>query len=357
MEDFKEKYILLSKVAKEKKYAQEYLGLLARRGDIGSIRIGKRWYTTWQWFEEFLECSQKKKTESFIPAQEIETNEVAKTEARIPVFIKKPAQVEPQIVPEKKIMPEKENVEVNIPLTIPEKVVVVASQPAHFSAKSFDEVPVAKENISSEIKINFSRPQKTNIFHLTEKRFSGRMEKTENTRSSNAFVARIMNENVPSRNLADKSAARKALFPKEERRTKNVQPKEFSIEERNRQAIPYPEIKLKKNTSVFSPVLAEEEIAPPISRFGLSFSFALMIILLAVSGYFVYSGELLKSGTVAGATDEKGGGFLEMKSESDYFALNAGDKMKESLSVSNVMIEAVKEKNSKEEKNVKKKSN
>jgi len=39
MEELKKKFVLLSKVAKEKKYAQEYLGLLARRGDIGSIRI------------------------------------------------------------------------------------------------------------------------------------------------------------------------------------------------------------------------------------------------------------------------------------------------------------------------------
>ena len=53
MEDFRNKFVLLSKIAKEKKYAQEYLGLLARRGDLGSIRIGKRWYTTLDWFLEF----------------------------------------------------------------------------------------------------------------------------------------------------------------------------------------------------------------------------------------------------------------------------------------------------------------
>ncbi len=49
----KEEFILLSKVAKENGYAQEYLSLLARRGDLGSIRIGKRWYTTKIWMEEF----------------------------------------------------------------------------------------------------------------------------------------------------------------------------------------------------------------------------------------------------------------------------------------------------------------
>ena len=54
---------MLSKIAKEKKYAQEYLGLLARRGDIGSIRIGKRWYTTTEWFSEFLRDAEMRKGE------------------------------------------------------------------------------------------------------------------------------------------------------------------------------------------------------------------------------------------------------------------------------------------------------
>lgn len=60
----KKKFVLLSKVAKEKKYAQEYLGLLARRGDIGSIRIGKRWYTTQEWFWEFLRDAEVRKAEA-----------------------------------------------------------------------------------------------------------------------------------------------------------------------------------------------------------------------------------------------------------------------------------------------------
>jgi hypothetical protein len=62
-EELKKDYILLSKIAKEEKYAQEYLGLLARRGDIGSIRIGKRWYTTREWFSEFLADAEAKKAE------------------------------------------------------------------------------------------------------------------------------------------------------------------------------------------------------------------------------------------------------------------------------------------------------
>jgi len=64
MEDFKKNFILLSRVAKEKKYAQEYLGLLARRGDVGSIRIGKRWYTTTEWFSEFLKDTEIRRAEA-----------------------------------------------------------------------------------------------------------------------------------------------------------------------------------------------------------------------------------------------------------------------------------------------------
>jgi hypothetical protein len=65
----KQKYILLSKIAKEKKYAQEYLSLLARRGDLGSIRIGKRWYTTEQWMNEFIEETARRKEEIASPAK------------------------------------------------------------------------------------------------------------------------------------------------------------------------------------------------------------------------------------------------------------------------------------------------
>ncbi len=57
-------FILLSRAAKDKKYAQEYLSLLARRGDLGSIRIGKRWYTTNEWMEQFLQTVEEKKKAS-----------------------------------------------------------------------------------------------------------------------------------------------------------------------------------------------------------------------------------------------------------------------------------------------------
>ncbi len=82
-EDYKKNFILLSQVAKEKKYAQEYLGLLARRGDLGSIRIGKRWYTTREWFEEFESDAKVRKSETKIEKKTIETvtarnNETAK---------------------------------------------------------------------------------------------------------------------------------------------------------------------------------------------------------------------------------------------------------------------------------------
>ncbi|KKT71932.1 MAG: hypothetical protein UW66_C0018G0015 [Candidatus Moranbacteria bacterium GW2011_GWF1_44_4] len=76
MEDFKKKFVLLSAIAKEKKYAQEYLGLLARRGDIGSIRIGKRWYTKVEWFSEFLSDAEARKAE----AKNLDSSVVSDTE-------------------------------------------------------------------------------------------------------------------------------------------------------------------------------------------------------------------------------------------------------------------------------------
>jgi hypothetical protein len=63
-------FVLLSTIAKERKYAQEYLSLLARRGDLGSVRIGKRWYTKIEWFEEFLVDVEKRKEEARIKTNE-----------------------------------------------------------------------------------------------------------------------------------------------------------------------------------------------------------------------------------------------------------------------------------------------
>lgn len=81
-EDLKKNFVLLSKVAKEKKYAQEYLGLLARRGDLGSIRIGKRWYTTWDWFLEFEKDADMKKAEMKVEERAIEPVKMAVAEKK-----------------------------------------------------------------------------------------------------------------------------------------------------------------------------------------------------------------------------------------------------------------------------------
>ena len=79
-------FTLLSKIAKEKKYAQEYLGLLARRGDLGSIRIGKRWYTTLDWFSEFEKDAGAKRAQVKIVEERteiIETIALKKEEKQI----------------------------------------------------------------------------------------------------------------------------------------------------------------------------------------------------------------------------------------------------------------------------------
>jgi hypothetical protein len=338
-EELKQNYVLLSKVAKEKKYAQEYLGLLARRGDIGSIRIGKRWFTTWQWFEEFLECSQKKKAESVVGFQEIELKEIASEKAAVPIVEKMES-----VVPIRFAMPKKERIEASISLPVPEKVAVVANRENISTIKPFVQASAAGGGDSSEIKLRVSQFQKPEISRVDA-------EKRGFVPTSSVPVSKRMASRIPLRRMSGDAAARFALFPKEEQKAKNVPSRKMSIEERNKQAVPYPEMKLKRNASVFSPALAEMEEAPLVSRFGLSFSFALMLFLVAVSGYFIYSGGLLKNGTVAGAVDEKNGGFLEIKSGSEYFALNASDKMKESLSISRVVIEAVREKASEEKDN------
>ena len=289
-EDIQKNFILLSKVAKEKKYAQEYLGLLARRGDIGSIRIGKRWYTTWQWFSEFLENSQKKKTESVC--------EIKFTE---------PAMAEPEKIREEKIA--------EAPARI---AVAVKTKRDQITIRK--NIAVEKRNIS--MPVLSSRPFKVQTGEI-------RIRRTVAEPIRKALV----------RNFAPVKKMQPIL--QDEPKLRNP-----SVEEKNRYAVPYQEIKFKKKKDIFSPDFAGEEkmVAPIFGRFVFAMSFAVIILLVAASGYFVWSGGLLARGQVAGASDERNVGFSGITSGGEYVLTSAGDKMKQSLSISRVMVQAAKEK-------------
>lgn len=290
-EDLKKNFILLSKIAKEKKYAQEYLGLLARRGDIGSIRIGKRWYTTWQWFEEFLENSQKKP--SFVPLSGTMAGEEKEIKISAPF-----------------VFPEREKVFVAVPAMNVEREERVADQPA-LSADKPARIAVAVKTGKVEIRKNF-------VGDIREIKEIG-----ENRRMK-MYPVKAKNQNFI-----------------QEAKFRNV-----SVAERNKHAVPYPKIEFKEKADVFSPDLSNEEnmFASMFSRFAFAFSFAIILLLVAASGYFVWSGGLLKSGQVAGASDERNGGFLGIKSGSEYVLTSAGDKVKQSLSISKLIIQAAREK-------------
>jgi len=277
-EDIQKNFILLSKVDKEKKYAQEYLGLLARRGDIGSIRIGKRWYTTREWFEEFLENSQKKKSEAFCEVAEKKTEEI-EVKKNIPK-----AGLE-------------QNIKINLPIAPPAREKVYVAHPAA--------VPVRISAVATAVK-----------------REAGRTGA-----------------------IGDIRMAKKNIVPK------LLPPKKISVEERNRHAVPYPEIRIRKSEGVFSPDFSKRADSRTafFPRFAFAAGLAIMICLAAISGYFIYTGGLFERGMVAGASDEKSGGLSGIKAGGDYLLTGAGEKIKESLSISRVVMEVAREKEKKAE--------
>lgn len=291
MEELKKKFILLSQVAKEKKYAQEYLGLLARRGEIGSIRIGKRWYTSWQWFEEFLENSQKKKRESVL---------------------------------EKRIRE-------------PEKIAIV--QPA---AKAEE----TKKFFENSARISVSAEEKKLVQEIEEIR-----ERKE------AQAVKIKPRSVRIANGISVSGTRIPAFAKPRMRAQFNPPAplragNISAGERNWRAIPYKEIKIRKKTGIFSPdffAIGEKKMAAVLfPRFALALSFSVIIFLIALSGYFIWSGGLLAKGQVAGESDEKKVGISGIQSKSEHFFTTTGDKMKEAVSISRIVVQATKEKENQE---------
>lgn len=317
-EDIQKNFILLSKVAKEKKYAQEYLGLLARRGDLGSVRIGKRWYTTWAWFEEFLENSQKKK------------EVVSEVKVTAPIVAKNIAAEEIPSIESKE-----EKIKINIPFVFPEREKVMASLPAmEMGREEKIAAPAAVETLAG-------KPERIAIAVKTKtvevrKNFTGDIRAFGTSREIRE--ARTQPEIAPVRNFAPVRRMQPIL--QDEPRLRSS-----AVEEKNKYAIPYQEMKLKKKADIFSPDLSGEENmqVPVFPRFAFAVSFAIVVLLVAASGYFVWSGGLLTKGTVAGASDERNVGFSSITSGGDHVITSAGDKMKESLSISRVMVQVAKQ--------------
>lgn len=333
-EDLKQNYILLSQIAKEKKYAQEYLGLLARRGDIGSIRIGKRWYTTWEWFTEFLENSQKKKAEIISEAAEakpafvplVETSAGKSEESTISITLPETevVKVDPEKIAEEKIIPkfdERHNIKINLPLAAPVRETANVARPIAVERKP-----------ESRIKISVAP----------------RIERREDDFQKVSF--RKMGVSRAPAAPAYRPAAPRLSSMNVEKKNTPVARREISTAERNKNAIPYHEFKVKRNDNVFSPDFSTEEKTGAVlfPRFALGFSFVLAILLIGASGYFIWSGGLLSRGVVAGASDEKLGDFSGIKSGGDHYLLSAGDKIKESLSISQVIAETVRTKSEEE---------
>jgi len=234
---------------------------LARRGDIGSIRIGKRWYTTWQWFEEFLKNSQKKKTENVCEAQVVQ------------------------------------------PMMRVQREEKIVEDPAKITAA----VKTRKNEITSGRSVG--------VRIMGDVRGIGKIREMREVR---------VQSKIPQVGIFD--------------------------QKKNENPLPYKEIKFRKNKDVFSPVFGVGEKLQSVffPRFVFATGFAIMVFLVAACGYFVFSDGVLKNGVVAGASSERNGGFSGISFGGEYFLARAGDKMKESLSVSRVVVEAVKEKTTKD---------
>jgi hypothetical protein len=345
-EDLKENYILLSKIAKEKKYAQEYLGLLARRGDIGSIRIGKRWYITREWFSEFLRDSQerKMKMEQNVVVEKTTIEKKPDREVSlafsddVPLFqrtklaidgstgsvygfniVLNEAKADEKVVAAKQFPKEEVGSEKNemIEISIP--------------AKGRSTVQVRKENFAFRKRSEaFSRPE--------TKRTVIDLRNLEEMRQKNQREEHI----VEHRNMA---------MAKEDHRSG------ADALQAHEEADAYWDYKVRRKDTILSPVFSGQDGAGiswfPKLAFG--FSFVLLFFLL-FQGAFSYRKDImdwagLEKGTVAGISDERRSNPASLGSAAGYFINDQDSQMKESVSLSQLMLRAAleKEKNSESE--------
>jgi hypothetical protein len=338
-EDLKENYILLSKIAKEKKYAQEYLGLLARRGDIGSIRIGKRWYITREWFSEFLQDAQerKMKAEQGVTVEKI-TIEKKPDRVVFPAFsntavpfrkskaaidegvghasgfygISVESRENEGVAAGRLSSGEERVIENNIALKISTPV---AERPV---------VQVRQENFSIRTRPTpFSQPEiKRPIIDLrsAERAFKQVQEEEQSVKYRNIAIARKNNDH--STGMAQAPKDTDACSDYEVRRKSNI----------------------------LSPIFLRQEkpAIPWFPKLAIGFSFVLLFFLL-FQGTFTYRKDIMKwagleKGTVAGTSDKRKSNLATLRSAADYFISNQDNQMKESVSLSQLMLRAALEK-------------
>jgi hypothetical protein len=322
-----EGYILLSAVAKEKKYAQEYLGLLARRGDIGSIRIGKRWYTKTEWFSEFLADAETRKaeTKNFVfpvmpVAEKIERKEEsAAKEMVFPMNV-----MEHQIKIVKPLETSQEN---------PQNAIIAETLQVA--------VPARKEPIKKESESIIPRKEEAKII-------MPRIIKPKPV-FQKSFVAERKFETVNLKTSLD-------VRPVFRRVAADIPKIKKSAQEKESQPLPVensPDIRnwaLKKEdpSPNFIPVASQVGFFP---KFAFSMSVVLLLVLLIQFGW-VYKKELkgaigIGSGTVAGAQDSKVNLGVVKNSSAGYLG-NQEDKVKENISLSRVLIRAAVERSNAE---------
>jgi hypothetical protein len=355
-EDLKKNFILLSKVAKEKKYAQEYLGLLARRGDLGSIRIGKRWYTSQEWFSEFLEDAEKRKEEA---ARSLLENSVAKISEPILESLPDFKQIgfssggliletKQEAVPQQEFFAEeKKNVTVagntkeyasdySLPETSPEIAERREISPEQISMRPMDFLPTDSQRIPLKRQEYLSRPIPSR-FVSPEKRISRDIDLKARVRINNQ--TKPIGKIIPR--IGDIAVSSRKQIKGRQEGNKRVMPIFHRV------------LEVKKSDNMFSPSFAEKESLSSLFFPKLAFGMAavvLCLVLFQVAAF--HKDDLMKKagfkqnqGIVAGASDEKINSIKNVKSEADYYLSSSTDAMKESVSISKLMMRTALERN------------
>jgi hypothetical protein len=350
-EDLKKNYILLSKIAKENKYAQEYLGLLARRGDIGSIRIGKRWYVTREWFSEFLQDAQerKEKEKQIFAAGRVADEKIAieRKSDRVafpvfndaaPLFQKTKLAIEESIGIENGFS----NISDDARIKINEKVAVMGQS-------------LKEERIEKNEAIKISIPT------IGRPAIQVRQKKIASPAMSPTFYQPEMKRSVI--NLKNTERARGQVQEKEQ----TVGYRNIVITEKNRERSAevtqtfkdtdvFWDYEIRIKNTILSPAFPGQERTgmPWFPKLAFGFSFVLLFFLL-FQGTVTYRKDIMKfaglgGGTVAGISDERKSNLSEIRLAADYFISNQDNQMKESVSLSQLMLKAAleKEKNSTE---------
>lgn len=142
-----EKYLSMKEASKITPYEQDYLSLLARRGELRAKKIGRNWFTRVEWLNDYI---SEKKPDQLIKEKKAFSGRVWAIRLWLGFLIFSAVLFTGYLVWEKRLVVTKENSQKQAEF-IPEEVIKIPNENGGYDVYSGGRIKIGEEGAVGEI--------------------------------------------------------------------------------------------------------------------------------------------------------------------------------------------------------------